>query len=115
MKYTIREAVSNDCLALSRLMTQLLNREITENIMKDRIDFVAQSPFDSLFVYEEEQIMGTLGFRIRVNIEDIARYGEISVIVVDIEAKRKGVGRILMKYAEDLRLIENITQVLGDQ
>ncbi|NQX66014.1 GNAT family N-acetyltransferase [Paenibacillus alba] len=85
-------------------MTQLLNREITENIMKNRIDFVAQSPFDSLFVYEEDQIMGTLGFRIRENIEDIARYGEISVIVVDIEAKRKGVGRILMKYAEDLAI-----------
>ncbi|UKS31092.1 GNAT family N-acetyltransferase [Paenibacillus sp. HWE-109] len=83
-------------------MTQLLNREITEDIMKDRIDFVAQSPFDSLYVYEEDQIMGTLGFRIRENIEDIARYGEISVIVVDNEAKRKGVGRILMKYAEDL-------------
>ncbi|WP_283214754.1 GNAT family N-acetyltransferase [Paenibacillus sp. HWE-109] len=102
MKYRIREATSKDCLALSRLMTQLLNREITEDIMKDRIDFVAQSPFDSLYVYEEDQIMGTLGFRIRENIEDIARYGEISVIVVDNEAKRKGVGRILMKYAEDL-------------
>ncbi|OPH56913.1 GCN5 family acetyltransferase [Paenibacillus ferrarius] len=104
MKYTIREAIAKDCLALSRLMTQLLNREITESIMKDRLDFVAQSPFDSLFVYEEDQIMGTFGFRIRENIEDIARYGEISVIVVDIEAKRKGVGRILMQYAEDLAI-----------
>ncbi|WP_193580971.1 GNAT family N-acetyltransferase [Paenibacillus aceris] len=85
-------------------MTQLLNREITADIMRNRIDFVAQSPFDSLFVYEEDKIMGTLGFRIRENIEDIVRYGEISVIVVDVEEKRKGIGRILMEYAEDLAI-----------
>ncbi|RUS45840.1 GNAT family N-acetyltransferase [Cohnella sp. AR92] len=103
MSFRIREAAVKDCLALSRLMTQLLNREITENVMKDRLEFIARSPYDSLYVYEEDlKIMGTLGFRIRENIEDIGRYGEISVIVVEAEAKRKGIGRILMDYAEEL-------------
>lgn len=103
MKYLIRAATKNDCYSLSRLMTQLLNRDITEEQMQDRLGFVEKSPFDQLFVYEEDgKVIGTLGFRIRENIEDTTRYGEISVLVVDQEAKRKGIGKTLMNYADNL-------------
>lgn len=95
MNYVIREATPQDCIALSRLMTQLLTKEITEEQMKNRLEFVSQSPYDHLFVYEEEDhVLGTLGFRIRENIEDISRYGEISVIVVEQEAKEE----VLVRY-----------------
>nr|WP_277755819.1 GNAT family N-acetyltransferase [Paenibacillus luteus] len=106
MRYdSIREANSEDCLALSRLMTQLLAKEITVEKMENRLAFVALSPFDYLYVYEEAGvIIGTLGFRIRENMEDVSRYGEISVIVVDEQAKRKGIGKLLMDYAEKLAL-----------
>ncbi len=36
-----------------------------------------------LYVYEEEKLLGLLGFRIRENLEDVTRYGEISIISVD--------------------------------
>jgi len=104
MNYLLRQANAEDAIALSRLMTQLLGKEITEEQMKNRLEFVAQSPFDYLFVYEEENIVGTLGFRIRETIEDVSRYGEISVIVVDEEIKRKGIGRILMDFADNLAI-----------
>lgn len=103
MKYVIREAVLSDCPALSRLMTQLLGKEITEDHMRNRLEFVYRSPFDFLYVYEaEDRVWGVLGFRIRENMEDVSRYGEVSVIVVDQEIKRSGVGRLLMDYADQL-------------
>lgn len=84
-------------------MTQLLNRDITEEQMQNRLEFVESSPFDQLFVYEEDgKVLGVLGFRIRENIEDTTRYGEVSVLVVDQEAKRKGIGKTLMNYADNL-------------
>ncbi len=39
---------------------------------------------------------------IRENIEEVSRFGEISVIVVDRQVKRKGIGKVLMDYAEKL-------------
>ncbi|MDR4410624.1 GNAT family N-acetyltransferase, partial [Bacillus anthracis] len=51
---------------------------------------------------EEKTIFGFLGFRIRENLEDITRYGEISIISVDSTIRRKGIGHILMDYAEQL-------------
>lgn len=102
MHHAIREAVPADVPALSRLMSQLLGREITEDHMRNRLDMVAHSPFDTLYVYEEERIWGAMGFRIRENLEEISRYGEISVLVVDRDAKRRGIGSALAAYAEEL-------------
>lgn len=103
MTYIVREADQSDCTALSQLMTQLLGKEITEEHMKNRLEFVQQSPYDYLFVYEEnDHILGTLGFRLRETIEQVSRYGEVSIIVIDMEARRKGIGKILMEYAEKL-------------
>ena len=66
------------------------------------------SPFDFLYVYEEEEtIFGLLGFRIRENLEGVTRYGEISIISVDSTIRRKGIGHILMDYAEQLAKIHN--------
>ncbi|TKI95603.1 GNAT family N-acetyltransferase, partial [Bacillus wiedmannii] len=56
-----------------------------------------------LYVYEEEETtFGLLGFRIRENLEDVTRYGEISIISVDSTIRRKGIGQVLMDYAEQL-------------
>lgn len=46
--------------------------------------------------------MGLLEFRIRDNSEDVTRYGEISIINVDSTIRRKGIGQVLMAYAEQL-------------
>ncbi|UJF33488.1 GNAT family N-acetyltransferase [Paenibacillus hexagrammi] len=103
MDYVIREAVSEDTKEISKLMSQLTGKVIAPLHIENRLHFIRSSPFDSLFVCVEDGcIQGTLGFRIRENLEEVTRYGEVSVIVVDEEAKRKGIGRILMEYAEQL-------------
>lgn len=102
MNPAIREACMEDSEAISRLMSQLLHKEITEEVVRNRLEFVSRSPFDSMYVYEDQAILGVLGFRIREHLEDLSRYGEISVVVVDEDAKRTGIGRSLMALAEEL-------------
>lgn len=99
----IRTATENDIETLCSLVQELKGSTISHTDMKNRLQFVQMSPFDFLYVYEEENtILGLLGFRIRENLEDVTRYGEISIISVNLEVRRKGIGQILMAYAEQL-------------
>ena len=64
---------------------------------------MAESPIDSLFVCEENgKILGLLGFKIRENIEEVSRFGEVSALVVNADDRLKGTGRYMMEYAEKL-------------
>lgn len=100
-----RKADEKDIMELCILMEELSGHLISPDQMMKRLNFVKESPFDSMFVCEENgRIMSTLGFRIRENIEEASpsRFGEISVIVVHPEDRRRGVGRSMMDYAEKL-------------
>jgi GNAT superfamily N-acetyltransferase len=84
-------------------MSQLTGHEVSNEVMENRLKFVESSPIDFLYVcYEKDAVLGVLGFRIRENLEDASKYGEVSVVVVDEDARRKGVGRFLMNFAEKL-------------
>ncbi len=101
--FQIREATIDDIDALCSLTKELKGSSISYEDMNNRLQFVQMSPFDFLYVYEEEEtIFGLLGFRIRENLEDVTRYGEISIISVDSTIRRKGIGQVLMDYAEQL-------------
>ena len=103
MSFQIREATIDDIDALCSLTKELKGSSISYEDMNNRLQFVQMSPFDFLYVYEEEKtILGLLGFRIRENLEDVTRYGEISIISVDSTIRRKGIGQVLMDYAEQL-------------
>lgn len=99
----IRPACSEDAEVLSRLMGQLTGHKVSPQTMEERVEFVSNSASDSLFLcHEDNDVLGLLGFRIRENLEELSRYGEVSVIVVDGEVRRRGVGRLLMDFAERL-------------
>ncbi len=103
MSVQIREATIDDIDSLCSLTKELKGSSISNEDMNNRLQFVKMSPFDFLYVYEEENtIFGLLGFRIRENLEDVTRYGEISIISVDSTIRRKGIGQVLMDYAEQL-------------
>ncbi len=92
-----------DAEAVAFLMGQLIHTEVTAADMINRLEWANASPVDWLYVAEiGGQIGGVLGFRLRENVERVSRYGEISVIVVDEAARRQGVGRALMVFAETL-------------
>jgi GNAT superfamily N-acetyltransferase len=92
-----------DAHAIRGLFEELTGREVSLETVEDRLAFVRESPLDELYVYEQDgRVCAVLGFRIRENIEEQSRYGEISVMVAGAEVRRKGIGSALMTYAEAL-------------
>jgi N-acetylglutamate synthase-like GNAT family acetyltransferase len=101
MKYKIRKAESKDISDLRSLFVDLLGHELSEADVVNRLKMIEDSLIDELYIYEQEnKIQGVLGFRIRENVEESSRYGEISVIVTKPETRKLGIGRALMDFAE---------------
>jgi GNAT superfamily N-acetyltransferase len=99
----IREFEYKDKSKLQRLFAILTGTLISESDLINRLDFIRNSTIDSLYVYElNNTVIGLLGFRIRENIEENSRYGEISAIVVDTDYQKQGIGEQLMDFAEQL-------------
>ena len=99
----IRPAVLTDTQAVKELFQELIGHQLSDDDVINRIIYVQNSPIDSLFVYElNKKIVGVLAFRVRENIEENSRFGEISVLVVKAESRKKGIGKKLMEYAEQL-------------
>ncbi|MGE5397084.1 MAG: GNAT family N-acetyltransferase [Chitinophagales bacterium] len=99
----LRPAQESDLPALARLMSELSGENMTIEAMRNRLDFITHSLFDSIYVCEDdERVVGTFAFRIRENIESVSRYGEISAIIVEPAERNRGIGRRLMELAETL-------------
>jgi N-acetylglutamate synthase-like GNAT family acetyltransferase len=103
MSLSMRKAGKKDINDLCALMDEMSHTAISPEQMLNRLQMVGKSRIDSLYVCEEnEKVVGLLGFRIRENLEELSRFGEISAIVVYPDNKRKGIGRFMMDYAERL-------------
>jgi N-acetylglutamate synthase-like GNAT family acetyltransferase len=99
----IRKAEVKDRYDIQRLFEVLTGSYISEPDVINRLDLIDNSSIDSLYVYElDNSVIGLVGFRIRENIEENSRYGEISVIVVDEAYQKKGIGKQLIAFAEQL-------------
>jgi GNAT superfamily N-acetyltransferase len=99
---------ARDIPAVCELILQLTGRPINADEMQDRLDMVERSPIDWVYVAETEgTVKGFLGFRLRECIERVGRYGEISVLVTDATARRSGIGRALVEFAEQLAREKN--------
>jgi GNAT superfamily N-acetyltransferase len=99
----IREFEYKDKTDIQRLFGILTGSEISELDLINRLDFIKSSSIDSLYVYDlYGSVIGLLGFRIRENIEENSRYGEISAIVVDSDYQKQSIGKQLIEFAEQL-------------
>lgn len=99
----IRKADKKDKTSIQFLIKALTEHELSDIDFHNRMDFVEESNIDSLYVYERDQkVVGLLGFRIRENIEENSRFGEISLVVVDPLYRKHGIGKELMDFAEKL-------------
>ncbi|WP_027086964.1 GNAT family N-acetyltransferase [Cohnella panacarvi] len=100
--YVIREAMNPDTPSLRELMHELSGAPISTDDMQNRLDMVRSSTSDSIFVFEQSgEVQGVLVFRIRENVREVSRYGEICIVVVRSDAKRRGIGKALMAFAEN--------------
>jgi len=97
----IRKLQKRDSKSISSLLAQLGGEN--EDRITSLYDFIRSHPLNEVYVYEENgSIIGLLGFRLRQNLEDGSQYGEISIIVVDENHRRKGIGQKLFAFAENL-------------
>jgi GNAT superfamily N-acetyltransferase len=98
----IRKATHLDATAIQTLFGQLRRREPPAlDVVAERLAMVDRSPIDELFVLEDEgEVRGVLGFRLRENIDEATRYGEVSLLVVRDGFRRSGYGRAMMAFAE---------------
>lgn len=103
MNVRIRKAEARDVPAVRELLQILAGGEVTDEVTKDRFRMVEASAIDDLYVLEDSQgVQGLLGFRLRENLEEQSRFGEISALVTRPEARRSGYGRALVEFAEQL-------------
>lgn len=99
----IREMEFKDIPEACNLMYDLTGHKISEDGMRNRLELVKSGPIDELYVCEINGVVqGVLGFRIRENIEEVSRFGEISVLVTSSNSRRIGIGKAMMEYAEKL-------------
>jgi GNAT superfamily N-acetyltransferase len=99
----IREFNYKDKSAIQRLFGILAGSTMSEADLINRLNFIDNSPIDSLYVFDlDDSVIGLMGFRIRENIEKNSRYGEISAIVVDPNYQRQGIGKQFIEFAEQL-------------
>lgn len=99
----IRKAEIEDIESIQYLIQELTGHDISNLDVINRLEYIDSSMIDTLYVYEEHQkVVGLLGFRIRENIEENSRFGEISLIAVDHNSRKHGIGKHLMEYAEKL-------------
>jgi GNAT superfamily N-acetyltransferase len=99
----IRPVEPCDREPVRELMRQLSGFAMSAAQMQERLDFVAQSPVDWLYVATiDGQVRGAIGFRLRERIERPGRVAEVSALVTDASVRRSGVGRALLGFAEQL-------------
>ncbi|MEC0226590.1 GNAT family N-acetyltransferase [Paenibacillus alba] len=103
MTYIIREATSQDTKEISTFVSARTGKDISPLHIENRLHFMRDNPNESLYVYEEQnQILGTLGFRIRQGDGEILKFSEISVISLDETKHQQAAADKLKNYAEQL-------------
>jgi len=99
----IRKFEYSDKSSIQRLFELLTDSKISDSDLMNRLDFIKNSTIDSLYVYVlNDSVIALLGFRVRENIEENSRYGEISALVVDSDYQKQGIGKQLMEFADQI-------------
>ncbi len=72
---------------------ELFKRNIRQETTHENASF--------FFVYEEQKVVGSLGLRMKENPYRRQKYGEIWYIFLEPECRGKGIGRILLDFADN--------------
>jgi ribosomal protein S18 acetylase RimI-like enzyme len=95
----IRPMTQDDVAAVARLCHQLGYQASSSEIYA-RIAQLAGSPLDALFVGEEQRtVLAWIHVRTAITLTSSAR-AEIVGLVVDAEARHRGLGRALVRHVE---------------
>lgn len=98
----IREAEAKDKEQLLLLYRMLVPNSRRVNVMEEQIELVRRDPRNFILVFEEQdKLLGTLTLNICLQVmQGNQPYAIIENIVVDEEARGKGIGQKLIEYTE---------------
>ena len=101
--FKIRTFIESDFEPIKNLLLQLSGEEVADEVLQDRLLYFQEKDFEFLYVGEcDHTVAALLGFRIRENVEGATRYGEVTMLVVDEQYRRKGYATCLLNFAHDL-------------
>ena len=96
----VREATPADVGSIAGLLGQLGYPADIESV-RPRLERLAQSPADELFVAElGGQVVGLAGIHVSPSLEHDGEAAKVSAIVVDDAHRRRGVGSALLEAVE---------------
>lgn len=99
----MRPVKRGDIARLSELLSDLAGKSLDRRSTANRVRMVARDPGQELLVAcAEGRVIGLMAFRIRENLEQLSRYGEVASIIVDTKWRTYGVGSKLIDAAEQL-------------
>ncbi len=101
--FVVRRARPADLPQVANLLSELSAQPLTTRGAANRLALITGDPEQDLFVAcADREVAGVLGFRIRHNIEEVSRFGEVSVLVVARPWRKRGVARALLERADVL-------------
>jgi len=101
MNLTIREFNQNDFTFLKEIISEYLEKEISDADLQNRMDFIKNCTTENLYVCEIDSVgRGIIATRIRENIEENSRFLEVSLIVTRLSERRNGLGKQMISFAE---------------
>jgi GNAT superfamily N-acetyltransferase len=99
-KPEVREAKRGDAAAVARLI-RLLDHKVDEKGVRKRIDALTKDKLAPLVATLGKEVIGLCGIHRMVTIHRDLPVGRITIIVVDSDRRRQGIGRMLLEAAEE--------------
>jgi len=96
----IRKATKSDFEIINSLSNELGYKKQSKEIVFKRLENILNSSIDNLFVYEnEDKIKGWIHFFIANRVASES-FVEIGGLVVDLTARREGIGKSLVEFVK---------------
>ena len=99
-KLKVRDAKPGDASALVKLM-RLLEHDVDEKGIRKRISALIKDKLPPLVATLDKKVVGLCGLHRMVTVHRDEPVGRVTILVVDEECRRKGVGKMLLQAAED--------------
>ena len=99
-KLKVREAKPGDARELTKLI-RLLEHDVDEKGVRKRVSALAKDKLPPLVATLDKKVVGLCGLHRMVTIHRDQPVGRITILVVEEDCRRKGIGKMLLEAAEE--------------
>ena len=99
-KPKVREAKRGDAAAMAKLI-RLLDHDVDEKGVRKRAEALIRDKLPPLVATLDKQVIGVCGIHRMITIHRDKPVGRVTIIVIDEEFRRQGIGKLLLQAAEE--------------